>query len=73
MREIAVATGEAAGACLPGLLARLHHHRSRLPGSRLLAPYRRWRVRHLARAVDEARLHVEEGRLARLGGLDGRR
>lgn len=70
---MAVATGDAAAACLPGLLARLRRHEARMPGHVLLAPYRRWRVRRLAIAVDEARWHVEQGRLARMGGLAGRR
>ncbi|MEA1830889.1 hypothetical protein U8607_02230 [Methylobacterium durans] len=73
LRLIEIATGEAAGACLPDLLARLQHHRSRPARNPLLALYRRWRIRRLARAIDEARWHVEQGRLARMGGLAGRR
>lgn len=73
LRTMEVATGEAAAACLPGLLARLRHHEARLPGHPLVGPWRRWRIRHLVRAVDEARWHVEQGRLARMGGLSGRR
>lgn len=73
LREMEVATGDAAAACLPGLLARLRHHEARVPGNRLIGLYRRWRIRHLAEAVGEARWHVEQGRLARMGGLAGRR
>lgn len=73
LRAMEVATGEAAAACLPGLLARLRHHEARLSGNRLIGPWRRWRIRNLAHAVGEARWHVEQGRLARMGGLSGRR
>ncbi|WP_375463272.1 hypothetical protein [uncultured Methylobacterium sp.] len=73
LREMEVATGDAAAACLPGLLARLRHHEARVSGNRLLGLYRRWRIRRLAHAVGEARWHVEQGRLARMGGLAGRR
>ena len=73
LRKMEVATGEAAAACLPRLLARLRHHETRLPGHPLIRPWRRWRIRRLADAVEEARWHVEQGRLARMGGLSGRR
>ena len=73
LRAMEIATGEAAAACLPGLLARLRHHEARLSGNRMIAPYRRWRIRRLVLAVDDACRHVEQGRLARMGGLAGRR
>jgi len=75
MREIDIATGAAADACLPGLLRRLKHHETRLAQARLpfLGLYRRWRIRRLSLAIAEARWHVEQGRLARLGGLAARR
>jgi hypothetical protein len=75
MREIDIATGAAADACLPGLLRRLKHHETRIAhsGLPLLKLYRTWRIHRLSAAVAEARWHVEQGRLARMGGLAGRR
>ncbi|TXM70551.1 hypothetical protein [Methylobacterium sp. WL120] len=72
LRQMEIATGEAAASCLPGLLARLRRHEAGLPGHPLIRPWRRWRIRRLAGAVAEARWHVEQGRRARLGGLSGR-
>ncbi|KAB1074027.1 hypothetical protein [Methylobacterium planeticum] len=75
MREIDIATGAAADACLPGLLRRLKHHEAcrGKPGLPILRLYRTWRIRRLSAAIAEARWHVEQGRLARMGGLAGRR
>lgn len=72
LRAIEIATGEAAAAQLPALLRRLHRHQARLGGNSMLALYRRWRIHRLARAVADARWHAEQGRAARLGGLDPR-
>ncbi|MGU3539320.1 hypothetical protein [Methylobacterium sp. A54F] len=65
LRAIDIATGEAAGACLPDLLGRLRRYEARPARNPLLALYRRWRIRRLSLAVAEARWHVEQGRLAR--------
>jgi hypothetical protein len=73
LRAIEIATGDAASARLPGLLHRLQHHQAKLRGNPILVLYRRWRIRSLARAVADARWHAEQGRMARLGGLDPRR
>ena len=73
LRAMEIATADAAGALLPDLLRRLRRHQAALGGSRVLALYRRWRIRRLARAVADARWQVEQGRAARLGGLDTRR
>ena len=73
MREIDIATGAAASACIPGLIRRLKHHQTRLPGLPFLAAYRRWRIHRLSLAIAEAQWHVEQGRLARMGGLAARR
>ena len=75
IREIDIATGAAADACLPGLLRRLKHHETRRakPGLPLLNLYRAWRIHRLSAAVAEARWHVEQGQLARMGSLAGRR
>jgi hypothetical protein len=72
VRAIEIATADAASAQLPGLLRSLRRHQARLRGNLLVSLYRRWRIRRLARAVDEARWHVEQGRLARLGRRDPR-
>ena len=72
LRAIEIATADAAAAQLPDLLRRLRRHQARLSQNRLLAPYRRWRIRHLARVVEDARWQVEQGRLARMGGLETR-
>lgn len=72
LRRMEIATGEAAASCLPGLVARLRRHEARLPGHPLIRPWRRWRIHRLAVAVAEARWHVEQGRIARMGGLSGR-
>ncbi|GJD47541.1 hypothetical protein OPKNFCMD_0249 [Methylobacterium crusticola] len=69
-----IATGEAAGACLPGLLRRLAHHERRVAkGPRFLRLYHLWRRRRLRLQVADARWHVEQGRAARMGDLAGRR
>jgi hypothetical protein len=69
-----IATGEAAGACLPGLLRRLaRHERGAERGPALLRLYHRWRRSSLRRQVADARWHVEQGRAAKLGDLLGRR
>ncbi len=73
LRAIEIATADAAEAVLPDLLRRLRHHEAGLGGPVLLTLYRRWRIRRLARAVADARWQVEQGRLARSGGLDPRR
>ncbi len=73
VRAIEIATGDAAAAQLPELLRRLRRHQAGLGGNPILALYRRWRIRILARAVADARWHAEQGRAARLGGLDPRR
>jgi hypothetical protein len=72
LRAIEIATGEAAAAQLPDLLRRLRRHEAGLAGNPVLAVYRRWRIRSLARAVADARWHAEQGRTAQLGGLDTR-
>ncbi|MHB2209096.1 hypothetical protein [Methylobacterium sp. CM6257] len=72
LRAIEIATGEAASAQLPGLLRRLHRHQAGLGGNPVLSLYRRWRIRCLTRRVADARWHAEQGRLARLGGLEPR-
>jgi hypothetical protein len=69
-----IATGEAAGACLPGLLRRLRHHEARAGAAPLfLRPYHLWRRNSLRRQVADARWHVEQGRAARMGDLASRR
>jgi hypothetical protein len=69
-----IATGEAAGACLPGLLRRLSHHEVRAgTAPRLLRLYHLWRRNSLRRQVADARWHVEQGRAARMGELASRR
>ncbi|WP_342108977.1 hypothetical protein [Methylobacterium sp. SI9] len=73
LRAIEIATGDAASAQLPGLLRRLQRHQAGLGGNPIFGLYRRWRIRSLARAVADARWHAEQGRMARLGGLDPRR
>ncbi|MDP4003152.1 hypothetical protein [Methylobacterium sp. NEAU K] len=73
LRAIEIATADAASAQLPDLLRRLSRHQAGLGGNPVFTLYRRWRIRRLARAVAEARWQVEQGRLARLGGLDPRR
>ncbi|CAA2160941.1 MULTISPECIES: hypothetical protein [Methylobacterium] len=73
LRAIEIATADAAASVLPDLLRRLRHHQAGLGGPALLTLYRRWRIRRLSRAVADARWQVEQGRLARLGGLDPRR
>lgn len=70
LRAIEIATADAASALLPDLLRRLRRHEAGLGGSGYLSPYRRWRIRRLTRAVADARWQVEQGRLARMGGLD---
>lgn len=70
LRAIEIATAEAAAAQLPDLLRRLRRHQAGLPANMVMAPFRRWRIRHLARAVADARWQMEQGRLARMGGLD---
>ena len=72
LRASEIATGDAAAAQLPDLLRRLRRHQDELGRNPILWPYRRWRIRCLARAVAEARWHAEMGRVARLGGLDPR-
>lgn len=72
MRAIDIATGDAASAQLPDLLRRLSRHQAGLGRNPVLSLYRQWRIRSLARAVADARWHVEQGRRARLGGLDPR-
>jgi hypothetical protein len=72
MRAIAIATGDAAAAQLPDLLRRLNRHQAGLGGNPVVTLYRRWRIRSLARAIAEARWHAEQGRAARLGGLEPR-
>ncbi|GJE12820.1 MULTISPECIES: hypothetical protein [Methylobacterium] len=72
LRAIEIATGEAAASQLPDLLRRLHRHQAGLGGNPLVTLYRRWRIRSLARAVADARWHAEQGRAARLGGLEPR-
>ncbi|KOX60431.1 hypothetical protein ADL19_02270 [Streptomyces purpurogeneiscleroticus] len=72
LRAIDIATGDAASAQLPDLLRRLSRHQARLGRNPVLSLYRQWRIRSLARAVADARWHVEQGRRARLGGLDSR-
>ena len=69
LRAIEIATADAAAAQLPDLLGRLRRHQAGLDGNPLLAAYRRWRIRHLARAVADARWQIEQGRRARMGGL----
>jgi len=54
LRAIAIATGEAASAQIPGLLRRLHRHQAGLGGNPILGLYHRWRIRSLARAVADA-------------------
>ncbi|KNY23116.1 hypothetical protein [Methylobacterium sp. ARG-1] len=73
LRAIEIATADAAASVLPDLLRRLHYHQAGRGGPALLRLYRRWRIRRLSRAVADARWQVEQGRLARLGGLDPRR
>jgi hypothetical protein len=73
LRAIEIATAGAAASVLPDLLRRLHRHQAGLDGPALLTLYRRWRIRRLSRAVADARWQMEQGRLARLGGLDPRR
>lgn len=69
-----IATGEAAGACLPGLLRRLTHHEARAGTARYpLRLYHLWRRNSLRRQVADARWHVEQGRAARMGELEPRR
>ena len=69
-----IATGEAAGACLPGLLRRLTHHETRAGTAALpWRLYHRWRRDSLRRQVADARWHVEQGRAARRGDLAARR
>ena len=70
LRAIEIATADAAAAQLPDLLRRLGRHRAALGGHPVLAVYRRWRIRRLARAVADVRRQVEQGRLARMGGLE---
>lgn len=70
LRAIEIATGEAAAAQLPDLTRRLRRHQAGRGGGPLLALYRRWCVRRLASAVAEARWQVEQGRIARMNGLD---
>ena len=72
VRAIEIATGEAAASQLPDLLRRLHRHQAGLGGNPIMALYRRWRIRSLARAVADARWHAELGRATRLGGLEPR-
>lgn len=72
LRAMAIANGDAASAQLPDLLRRLSRHQAGLGGNPVLSLYRRWRIRRLGQAVAEARWHAEQGRLARLGGLDPR-
>ena len=84
LRAIEIATGEAAASQLPDLLRRLHRHQAGLEGNPIIALYRRWRIRSLARrlpgrdaphaprAVADARWHAELGRAARRGGLEPR-
>lgn len=72
LRAIEIATGDAASAQLPGLLRRLRRHEAGLDGNPILSLYRRWRIRRLSRAVADARWHVEQGRVARRGGLEAR-
>ncbi|SDO00135.1 hypothetical protein SAMN05216360_113179 [Methylobacterium phyllostachyos] len=72
LRAIEIANGDAAMAQLPSLLRRLRSHEAALGGNPILALYRRWRIRSLSRAVADARWHAEQGRAARLGGLDPR-
>lgn len=72
LRAIEIANGDAAMAQLPGLLRRLQCHEAALGGNPILALYRRWRIRSLSRAVADARWQAEQGRAARLGGLDPR-
>ena len=69
LRAIEIATADAAAALLPDLLRRLRRHQAGLGGNRILTLYRRWRIRRLAHAVADARWQVEQGRLARMGGL----
>lgn len=69
-----IATGEAAGACLPGLLRRLKHHEARAGTvPQPLRLYHLWRRNSLRRQVADARWHVEQGRVARMGDLASRR
>jgi hypothetical protein len=69
-----IATGEAAAACLPGLLRRLARHEAGSGrGPFLLRLFHRWRRTSLRRQVAEARWHVEQGREAQMNGLAGRR
>jgi len=69
-----IATGEAAGACLPGLLRRLAHHEARAGAApHPFRLYHLWRRNSLRRQVADARWHVEQGRAARLGELASRR
>ena len=72
LRAIEIATGEAAASKLPDLLRRLRRHEAGLRGNPIVALYRRWRIRSLARAVADARWHAEQARAARFGGLDPR-
>lgn len=70
LRLIEIATAEAAAAQLPDLMRRLKRHQAGRGGGPVLALYRRWRVQHLAAAVAEARWQIEQGRIARMNGLD---
>lgn len=68
-----IATGEAASACLPGLLRRLaHHERQATRAVPLLRLYHRWRRHRLRLQVADARWHIAQGRAARMGDLIGR-
>ncbi|ACA17440.1 hypothetical protein M446_3029 [Methylobacterium sp. 4-46] len=69
-----IATGEAASACLPGLLRRLdRHERGVARNIPVLSLYHRWRRHRLRLQVADARWHIEQGRAARMGELLGRR
>ncbi|MGY2047552.1 hypothetical protein [Methylobacterium sp. JK268] len=69
-----IATGQAASACLPGLLRRLaRHEKGVASGLPVVALYHRWRCHSLRRQVADARWHIDQGRAAQMGELLGRR
>ena len=73
IREDDIATGEAAGRCLPALLRRLARHERAIAAGSVLRHWHRWRARRLRLAVAEARDLVATARDARTGGLAPRR
>ena len=73
IREDDIATGDAAGRCLPVLLRRLARHERGIAAGSALRLWHRWRAQRLRLAIIEARDLVATAQDARTGELAPRR